>query len=121
MCFTAGTAAIAQTATSGRASAGAGRGTCGRGRSLMAETIVPVKIRTARKQHACDDCPEPIMPGDKYELSATPPHRISEYDVPRWLTWRTHYPRHAEHRFLPGCDEAAAYRENQRRTGMANA
>ena len=37
MCFTAGTAAIAQTATSGRASAGAGRGICGRGRSSMAD------------------------------------------------------------------------------------
>ena len=77
--------------------------------------VMPVHVRTARTQHPCNDCPEPIMPGDRYELSSTPPHRISEYDVPCWLTWRTHYPRHDGHRFLPGCDEAAAYRENAER------
>ena len=120
MCFTAGTAAIAQTATSGRASAGAGRGTCGRGRSLMAETIVPVKIRTARKQHACDDCPEPIMPGDKYELHVTPPHRLDVWDSDHWLTYRTHWPRRPDpQRFLLGCAEAAAYREQAERNARA--
>jgi hypothetical protein len=83
----------------------------------MAETIsrsgaiLPVKIRTARTEHPCNGCPEPIMPGDRYELTAYPPHRVQEYDVDRWLTWRTHYPRHDGHRFLRGCDEAAAYRE----------
>ena len=83
--------------------------------------VLPVKVRTARRQHACNDCLVPIMPGDRYELSATPPHRISEYDVDRWMTWRTHYPRHAEHRFLPGCDEAAAYRENAERESAVQA
>lgn len=84
----------------------------------MAETItrpgaiLPVQVRTARKRHTCDDCEQWIEPGDKYELSASPPYRIAEYPVDRWLTWRTHYPRHDGDRFLPGCDEAAAYREN---------
>lgn len=78
-------------------------------------TVLPVRILTARKRHTCDDCREPIEPGDKYELSVTPPHRIQEYDVACWLTWRTHYPRHDGSRFLPGCDEAAAYREKAER------
>lgn len=74
--------------------------------------ILPVEVRTARKRHVCDDCGEPIEPGDRYELSATPPHRIDVYDVDRWLIWRTHYPRHDGRFFLRGCDEAAAYREH---------
>jgi hypothetical protein len=77
--------------------------------------ILPVKIRTARTQHTCDDCGKPIEPGDRYELSTNPPHRVEYMDVPRWLTWRTHFPRHDGHRFLPGCDEAAAYREKASR------
>jgi hypothetical protein len=44
-----------------------------------------------------------------------PPHRMQEYDVPRWLSWRTHYPRHDGTRFLIGCDVSAAYRENSAR------
>jgi hypothetical protein len=80
----------------------------------MAETttwpgsVLPVVIRTARKQHDCNDCPLPIEPGDRYEVSATPPHRISEYDVDRWLTWRSHHPRHRDGEYLPGCHEAGA-------------
>ena len=73
--------------------------------------VLPVKVRTARTCHVCDDCAGPIEPGDQYELSVTPPHRIGEMDVDCWLTWRTHYPRHDGDRFLPGCDLAAAYRE----------
>jgi hypothetical protein len=78
-------------------------------------SVMPVHIRTARTQHLCSDCEKPIEPGDKYELSVTPPHRIQEYDVDRWLTWRTHYPRHDGLNFLPGCAEAAAYREQAER------
>jgi hypothetical protein len=79
--------------------------------------VLPVKVRTARTRHACDDCGGPIEPGDRYELSVAPPHRIQEYDVPVWLAWRTHFPRHDGHRFLPGCDLAAAYREEAARHG----
>lgn len=77
--------------------------------------VLPVKLRTARTRHACDDCGCPILPGDQYELSVTPPRRIDVMDVDCWLTWRTHYPRHDGGRFLPGCDLAAAYRENAAR------
>src|ERR1035441_862798 len=80
-----------------------------------AGAVLPVEIRTARKRHSCNDCPEPIMPGDRHELSVTPPHQLREYCVPRWLKYRTHYPRHDGHRFLPGCAEVAAYRENDER------
>jgi hypothetical protein len=73
--------------------------------------IIPVKVRTARKQHTCDDCREPIEPRERYELRVTPPHRLDVYDVPHWLTWRTHYPRHDGRTFLLGCDLSAAYRE----------
>jgi hypothetical protein len=87
------------------------------GRRSVAETItragaiLPVKVLTARKRHACDDCQEWIEPGGRYELSVTPPHRLDVMDVDCWLTWRTHYPRQDGGRFLPGCHEAAAYRE----------
>ena len=73
--------------------------------------VMPVQVRTARTQHPCNDCPEPIMPGDRYELSVSPPHRVQEWDSPNWLTWRTHYPRHDGQAFLPGCAAAAAYHE----------
>ena len=75
--------------------------------------VLPVKVLTARKRHRCDDCKQPIEAGDRYELSVSPPHRIQEYDVGCWLTWRTHYPRHDGPRFLPGCDEAAVRREKE--------
>jgi hypothetical protein len=78
-------------------------------------SVLPVQIRAARKRYACDDCYQPIEPGDRYELSVSPPHRIQEYDVDYWLTWRTHYPRHDGLEFLPGCHEAAAYREKAAR------
>lgn len=81
----------------------------------MAEYPVPVKVRTARKPHDCDDCSQPIEPGEKYELQVTPPHRIPEWDVPCWLTWRSHYPRHDGMNFLIGCDMSAAYREHAAR------
>lgn len=87
----------------------------------MAETVtrsgavLPVKVRTARTQHACDDCPVPIEPGDLYELAVYPPHSIQEWDSARWLTWRNHYPRHDGHNFLIGCALAAAYHEKAQR------
>jgi hypothetical protein len=84
----------------------------------MSEHPIPVKIRTARRAHACNDCPEPIEPGEKYELAVWPPHRVQEYDVPRWVTWRTHYPRHDGRNFLFGCAMSAAYRENAGREGL---
>lgn len=77
--------------------------------------ILPVQVRTARKEHACNDCDVPIRPGERYELSCTPPYRLDVMQVPGWLTWRTHYPRHDGRRHLAGCDEAAAYQEKARR------
>ena len=77
--------------------------------------IIQVQVRTARKEHRCNDCDGPILPGDRYELHVTPPHRLDVYDVDHWLTCKSHWPRHDGARFLPGCDEAAAYRENARR------
>lgn len=86
----------------------------------MTETIkrasggrLRIQIRTARKQHGCNDCPLPIEPGEKYELAVFPPHSIQEYDVDRWTTWRTHYPRHDGHNFLIGC-VTAAFSQNRR-------
>lgn len=70
--------------------------------------ILPVKVVTARKRHHCDDCSQAIEPGQKYELSVTPPHRMDVWDVDHWLTWRTHYPRHDGRDFLPGCKAAGA-------------
>lgn len=84
----------------------------------MADTItrdgavLPVRVRKARTRHACNDCREPIEPGDQYELAAFPPHSVQEYDVDRWVMWRNHYPRHDGRNFLIGCAIAAAYREN---------
>ena len=37
-------------------------------------SVLPVQVRTARKQHRCNDYKKPIEPGQKYEHSATPPH-----------------------------------------------
>jgi hypothetical protein len=65
--------------------------------------IIQPAIRVARKQHKCDDCGAVIGPGTAYELRVIPPHRLPEYDVDRWLTWRTHWPRHDGQSFLPGC------------------
>lgn len=83
--------------------------------------VLPVRLRTARAQHVCDDCGDPIEPGDRYELSVAPPHRIAEMDVDCWLTWRSHYPRHDGSRFLVGCDLAAAHREKAEREQMETA
>lgn len=77
--------------------------------------VLAVEIRTARKRHACNDCPEPIERGEKYERTAFPPHSADEWDVDRWLVWRTHYPRWEGDRFLLGCALAAAYREKASR------
>lgn len=81
----------------------------------MSEHPIPVRVRTARKTHTCNDCEEPIEPGEKYELAVYPPHSIDVYDVDRWLTWRTHYPRHDGRNFLTGCAISAAYREHAAR------
>lgn len=82
---------------------------------IRSYSVLPVKVRTARTQHACDDCPVPIAPGDVYELSASPPHRVQEYDVDHWVAWRSHHPRHDGRNFLIGCAVAAAYREKAAR------
>lgn len=82
----------------------------------MADHIIPVQVRTARKRHRCDDCAEDIEPGDRYEHSVIPPHRLDVMDVDHWLTWRCHHPRNpGPGLFLLGCATAAAYREQQRR------
>jgi hypothetical protein len=82
---------------------------------IRSGAVLPVQVRTARKRHVCNDCPVPIEPGERYELSATPPHRLDVWDSGRWLTWRAHYPRHDGGRFLRGCAVAAAYAEKAER------
>lgn len=77
---------------------------------MRSGAVLPVQVRTARKRYQCNDCPLPIEPGQRYELAVSPPHRIDVYDVDRWVTWRTHYPRHDGREFLPGCQDAAADR-----------
>jgi hypothetical protein len=78
--------------------------------TLKREGDVLPEVRTARTRHTCDDCGHPIEPGDQYELSVSPPHSVSEYDVDHWLTWRSHYPREGLV-FLFGCVLTMAYRE----------
>lgn len=81
---------------------------------------IPSEIRTARRQHDCNDCGQPIEPGEKYEHTAFPPHRISEYDVDHWLTWRNHFPRFgSQGQFLFGCDMSAAYKERCAREAVS--
>lgn len=85
---------------------------------MSAETWKPIPsvIRTARKAHACNDCGQQIEPGERYELTVFPPHRIPEYDVGRWLTHRSHHPRFGPlGQYLLGCDMSAAYREEAAR------
>jgi hypothetical protein len=88
----------------------------------MAETIIrpgailPVKVRTARKQHRCERCRKPIRLGDKYAMHTLPPRRdVNESD--HWWVLRTHADLGRE--FGIGCDEAAAYRENEERNAHA--
>jgi hypothetical protein len=85
------------------------------------DTPVPVRVRTARKAHHCDDCRAPIERGDRYEVSVIPPHRSDAMDTPRWLTWRNHAPRFGPSgEFLYGCAMAAAYREKTEREATAD-
>ena len=84
--------------------------------------IIPVKIRTARKRHVCDDCQEWIEPGEKYELTVWPPHRMDYMDVDNWLTWKCHWPRNTTAgSFLLGCATSAAYREHAEQEAAAMA
>lgn len=74
-----------------------------------------VTIRTARKEHGCCHylCRAPILPGESYEVHSTPPWSDGN-DSPHWMRARVHRSQPGGG-FGSGCDEAAAYRENERR------
>lgn len=85
---------------------------------MSEEPVIPVRVRTARKQHRCDEylCRVPILPGEKYELHIVPPHRLDVMDVDHWLVHKAHWPRNGgSGQFLLGCTLAAAYQEKAAR------
>jgi hypothetical protein len=48
-------------------------------------------ILTCRKERPCSGCDMPIRPGQRYVLTAIPPHD-PDYENPRWLRYAHHYP-----------------------------
>lgn len=84
------------------------------------DTIIPVRIRTARTRHACagttDRCGG-IQPGDRYEDWRLPPQRdVNTGD--QWWKLKVHYPSRPESG-ADGCELAAAYREHDERQAAA--
>ena len=84
---------------------------------MMAETAVPVNVRTGRIVHYCDRCHQSIPAGEKYEDHRLPPWRgDGANETPFWRRLTCHvraYPLGA------GCAEAAAYREQAERNARA--
>lgn len=84
-------------------------------------TIIPVKVRTARKRHVCNGfgrrsgC-RAIEPGEQYEDIRVPPWRDGN-ESPLWWKAKVHHPSlNATVNGGPtGCEIAAAYRENAER------
>jgi len=75
---------------------------------------IPVKVRTARQQHQCENyprCSVLIEPGEKYEIHAMVPWsdgNESQY----WRTFKVHLGGSG---IGLGCHEAAAYAEKAAR------
>jgi hypothetical protein len=80
----------------------------------MADTIIPVAVRTARTGHTCAQCRKPILPGDRYEDHRLPPYRDVN-ESPRWWPLKVHAPQMRNDSHTYGCDMAAAYREQASR------
>ena len=74
--------------------------------------VIPVKVRTARKQHDCRACLKPIRPGEQYQIWSAPPWR-DDNESPRWAVVKSHLGAFSDGGH--GCDESAAYAEKQRR------
>jgi hypothetical protein len=76
---------------------------------------IPVRIRTARKRHRCDDylCKGWIEPGERYEDHRLPPGDIDVGNT-HWIRHKVHAPRWPE-RGPDGCALAGAYQERARR------
>lgn len=78
---------------------------------MATETVIPVKLRTARVRHDCGQCGRVIEPGELYEVHALPPYRDPNFGA-GWWVMATHV---AAYPIRRGCDEAAAYRERAER------
>jgi hypothetical protein len=81
--------------------------------------IIPMRIRTARVPHPCDNYPRcpagGIWPGEQYEDHRLPPGREPYEQSTRWIKHKIHYPRIPENGNADGCELAAAYREHAAR------
>ena len=85
------------------------------------DTIIPVRVRTARVSHPCSGVGERcggIKPGEQYEDWRLPPQRdVNTGDY--WWVLKVHHPsRPADG--PTGCELAAAYREHAERTREAS-
>jgi hypothetical protein len=76
--------------------------------------IIPMRVRIARRQHACSNyppCRVPIMPGERYEDHRQPPGSYDWGDYRHWITHKVHAPS-SPHDGPTGCEVAAAYHEH---------
>jgi hypothetical protein len=71
------------------------------------QTIIPVRVRTARIIHTCGQCPGLILPGQQYEDHRLPPGREPN-EGDHWWPMKRHYAITNGYSGY-GCDLAQAY------------